>query len=76
MLVGDKVNEEPKQDKVMERFISNAKQKETIEEAAKTIEEYFLENIKNVLLFKNDAQAIRFMEKYYEAKKQEDATKY
>lgn len=37
-----------------------------------TVEEYFLENIKNVLLFKNDAQAIRFMEKYYQAKKEEE----
>ena len=41
-----------------------------------TVEEYFLENIKNVLLFKNDAQAIRFMEKYYQAKKEEDERKY
>lgn len=37
-----------------------------------TVEEYFLDNIKNVLLFKNDAQAIRFMEKYYHAKKEEE----
>ena len=28
-----------------------------------TLEEYFLGNIKNVLQFGNDAQAIRFMEK-------------
>ena len=35
-----------------------------------TIEEYFLSSIKNVLQYKNDAQAIRFMEKYYEAKKE------
>jgi len=37
-----------------------------------TLEEYFLSNIKNVLQFGNDAQAIRFMEKYYEAKKQQE----
>ena len=36
-----------------------------------TIEEYFLSSMKNVLQYKNDAQAIRFMEKYYEAKKEE-----
>ena len=34
----------------------------------KTVEEYFLDNIKNVLQFGNDAQAIRFMEKYFESK--------
>lgn len=33
-----------------------------------TLEEYFLDIIKNVLQFSNDAQAIRFMEKYFEAK--------
>jgi hypothetical protein len=43
---------------------------ETLEE--ETIEEYFLSCIKNVLQFGNDAQAIRFMEKYYEAKKEQD----
>ena len=43
---------------------------ETLEE--ETVEEYFLSCIKNVLQFGNDAQAIRFMEKYYEAKKEED----
>ena len=37
-----------------------------------TVEEYFLSCIKNVLQFGNDAQAIRFMEKYYESKKQQD----
>jgi hypothetical protein len=37
-----------------------------------TLEEYFLGNIKNVLQFGNDAQAIRFMEKYYEAKKEKE----
>jgi hypothetical protein len=39
-----------------------------------TIEEYFLDNIKNVLQFKNDAQAIRFMEKYFEAKQENCCT--
>jgi hypothetical protein len=42
------------------------------EHKQETVEEYFLDNIKNVLLFKNDAQAIRFMEKYYHAKKEEE----
>ena len=35
-----------------------------------TVEEYFLDNIKNVLQFGNDVQAIRFMEKYFEAKQE------
>jgi len=39
-----------------------------------TVEEYFLSNIKNMLQFNNDALAIRFMEKYYHAKKQQDET--
>jgi hypothetical protein len=43
---------------------------EDVEE--ETIEEYFLSSMKNVLQYKNDAQAIRFMEKYYEAKKEEE----
>jgi uncharacterized glyoxalase superfamily protein PhnB len=38
--------------------------------AQETLEEYFLANIKNVLQFGNDAQAIRFMEKYFEAKQE------
>jgi uncharacterized glyoxalase superfamily protein PhnB len=37
-----------------------------------TIEEYFLSSIKNVLQFGNDAQAIRFMEKYFEAKQKDE----
>jgi hypothetical protein len=37
-----------------------------------TIEEHFLANIKGVLQANNDAQAIRFMEKYYEAKKEQE----
>jgi hypothetical protein len=36
-----------------------------------TLEEAFLANIKNVLQFGNDAQAERFMEKYYQAKKEQ-----
>jgi hypothetical protein len=36
------------------------------------LEEYFLDKMKEVLQFGNDAQAIRFMEKYYEAKKEQD----
>lgn len=39
-----------------------------------TIEEYFLDNIKNMLQFKNDALAIRFMEKYYHAKQEQERT--
>ncbi len=37
-----------------------------------TLEEYFLGKMKEVLLFDNDAQAIRFMEKYFEAKLQQE----
>jgi len=37
-----------------------------------TVEEYFLDNIKNMLQFNNDALAIRFMEKYYHAKKEQE----
>jgi hypothetical protein len=36
------------------------------------LEEYFLGKIKEVLQFGNDAQAIRFMEKYYESKKEQN----
>jgi hypothetical protein len=43
---------------------------ETLEE--ETVEEYFLSNIKNMLQFNNDALAIRFMEKYYHAKKEQE----
>jgi hypothetical protein len=39
-----------------------------------TVEEYFLSSIKNMLQFNNDALAIRLMEKYYHAKKQQDET--
>lgn len=35
-----------------------------------TLEEHFLGKMKEVLLFGNDAQAIRFMEKYFEAKQE------
>ena len=37
-----------------------------------TLEEYFLGKIKEVLQFDNDAQAIRFMEKYFKAKKEQE----
>ena len=37
-----------------------------------TVEEYYLPLIKNMLEFKNDALAMRFMEKYYHAKKEQD----
>jgi hypothetical protein len=37
-----------------------------------TVEEYYLPLIKNMLEFKNDDLAIRFMEKYYHAKKEQD----
>jgi hypothetical protein len=41
-------------------------------EPRETPEEYFLDNIKNMLQFNNDALAIRFMEKYYHAKKDQE----
>ena len=37
-----------------------------------TAEEYFLSCIKNVIQYNNDAQAIRFMEKYYHDKKEQE----
>ena len=33
-----------------------------------TVEEFYLSKIKEVLKFGNDAQAIRFLEKYFDAK--------
>jgi 6-phosphogluconate dehydrogenase len=48
------------------------KNKETLEEVAETAEEYFLSCIKNMLQFNNDALAIRFMEKYYHAKQEQE----
>jgi hypothetical protein len=109
----------PKQDKIMERFIANAKQQGTLEEKLakivskepskfwvesderarireeqkqhlinimksdeelgmyeETAEEYFLSCIKNMLQYNNDALAIRFMEKYYHAKKEQDKESY
>jgi hypothetical protein len=41
-----------------------------------TAEEYFLSCIKNMLQYNNDALAIRFMEKYYHAKKEQDKESY
>ena len=109
----------PKQDKIMERFIANAKQQGTLKEKLakivskepskfwsesdertrireeqkqllinimksdeklgmyeETAEEYFLSCIKNMLQYNNDALAIRFMEKYYHAKKEKDKEFY
>jgi hypothetical protein len=82
--------EEPKQ-YTKERIISETSKKtkqkardygnslvnkqETLEEA-ETVEEYFLANIKNMLQFNNDALAVRFMEKYYYAKKEQDKKMY
>ena len=40
-----------------------------------TVEEYYLPLIKNMLEYTNDALAIRFMEKYYHAKKEQDETR-
>jgi hypothetical protein len=37
-----------------------------------TVEEYYLPLIKNMLEYTNDALAMRFMEKYYHAKKEQD----
>jgi hypothetical protein len=37
-----------------------------------TVEEYFLDDIKNMLQFNNDALTIRFMEKYYHAKREQE----
>lgn len=56
----DVFNDEKKEG--LKEFIDNHKQE--------TLEECFLANIKNVLQFGNDAQAIRFMEKYFEAKQE------
>lgn len=39
-------------------------------DTSETLEECFLKSIKNVIQFGNDAQAIRLLEKYFEAKKQ------
>lgn len=39
-----------------------------------TVEEYFLDDIKNMLQFNNDALVIRFMEKYYHAKKEQEGS--
>jgi len=41
-------------------------------EEQESVEGCFLANIKYVLQFNNDAQAMRFMEKYYEAKKEQE----
>ena len=79
--------EEPKQETLKEPFKhkckvlskeyimenrSNAYEFIDFEKQENDIEEYFLDKIKEVLQFGNDAQAIRFMEKYYQAKKRQD----
>lgn len=45
---------------------------DTLDMDRESIEGCFLANIKYVLQFNNDAQAIRFMEKYFEAKKEQE----
>lgn len=45
---------------------------DTLDMDKESIEGCFLANIKYVLQFNNDAQAIRFMEKYFEAKKEQE----
>ncbi len=39
-----------------------------------TVEEYYLPLIKNMLEYTNDALAMRFMEKYYHAKKEKESS--
>jgi hypothetical protein len=45
---------------------------DTINTEQETVEEYFLSSIKNMLQFNNDVLAIKFMEKYYHAKKEQE----
>lgn len=54
------------------KLIDMMEQDEQLGLYQETLEECFLANIKNVLQFGNDAQAIRFMEKYFEAKKEQE----
>jgi hypothetical protein len=53
-----------------QKLIDMMEQDEQLGLYQETLEESFLANIKNVLQFGNDAQAIRFMEKYFEAKQE------
>jgi len=55
-----------------QKLIDMMQQDEQLGLYQETLEECFLANIKNVLQFGNDAQAIRFMEKYFEAKKEQE----
>jgi hypothetical protein len=55
-----------------QKLIDMMQQDEQLGLYQETLEESFLANIKNVLQFDNDAQAIRFMEKYFEAKKEQE----
>ena len=45
---------------------------DTLNMKQETIEEYYLSFIKNMLDYNNNALAIRLMEKYYHAKKEQD----
>jgi hypothetical protein len=58
--------EDNKQARLVKELANDLKSKQ------ETVEEYFLDNIKNMLQFKNDALAIRFMEKYFHAKKEQE----
>jgi hypothetical protein len=66
--------EEPNYNMKKEILIEMMNQDEELGLYEETVEEYFLSSIKNMLQFNNDALAIRFMEKYYHAKKQQDET--
>ena len=64
--------EEPNYNMKKEILIEMMKQDKELGLYEETVEEYFLSSIKNMLQFNNDALAIRLMEKYYHAKKQQD----
>ena len=66
--------EEPNYNMKKEILIEMMKQDEELGLYEETVEEYFLSSIKNMLQFNNDALAIRLMEKYYHAKKEQDET--
>lgn len=61
----------PKTEIDWSKFPKSTQEKvEYVEPKQETLEEHFLGKMKEVLLFGNDAQAIRFMEKYFEAKQE------
>jgi hypothetical protein len=64
--------EEPNYNMKKEILIEMMNQDEELGLYEETVEEYFLSSIKNMLQFNNDALAIRFMEKYYHAKKEQE----